>query len=154
MKKLLSMSLLYIALFLSILLVGVSHGSTVTQPPIIGGGEVQQEQGLTQEQIDALELPVSIFQMCISDATYPYVAYGFTTEYAVSQGFQECEQEGMNLIADMESLNIPSGVIAGNMQGLFDQFVVIVDNLRNQGAMKRLQRDAEEQKELRKKNSI
>ena len=154
MKKLITLSVLYITLFLCILFVGVSHGSNIQTPPMTGGGEVQ-EQVLTPEQIEALQLSTDILGMCVFDRSYDYIfKYNFATETAISKGFQECSDELKNLVVLYQEAEFSDGKIAVILTALYKQAVYAAKNRQNEIGEGRLQQDKAEELERAKKNSI
>jgi hypothetical protein len=119
-----------LAVFLMILL-------SVT--PVIGS-DIETERELTPSQLNELQLEVDIATMCISDATYKWVQLGFTTEYAVGKGFAECKQEGDNLVATMDRLELTKEEQASVAIGLFKSFVKAIDDIRNAEALRKMKK--------------
>lgn len=105
---------------------------------------VESPPPLTPEQMNTLQLDIDILGMCTIDNLTSYIKFGFTTEYAVSKGFEACSQEGQNVVDTMDRIGLTEKEQITVIMTLFKNMVKVVDDARNADAQKKLKAKSKE----------
>lgn len=101
---------------------------------------------LSQSQVDVIQLDIDILGICIQETAFPYIQYGFSTEFGVAAGLQACENEGDVVISTFKEFGVTDKVIDRVMMQLIVDAVDTIDDARNKDAMKRLKKAVEDSK--------
>lgn len=97
---------------------------------------------------DILQESVDTFGVCVVQELTPYIIFGFTTEYAVSMGFDVCVNEAQNLIDVIASMGGNQKKQAEIIRSLYLDIIKAVDLERNKQALENMKNSKEKMKEV------
>ncbi len=101
------------------------------------GNTTSLKDTLTPSQSAELQLGIDIFGECIATEIIPYVAKNYTTEYAVTEAFRLCSNEGHSVVRTLEGFGADKKLQLKVLVALFNQCVRAIDDERNALSEKR-----------------